>query len=93
MHADQPIHQDSPDIFVDFGLSFHIEAIGFGSVLLSLHVALDVGAVLTNVVDVGKRSFVNLVDVRDDVALYSLIVHGEFCLQADLGQFVPRSEA
>lgn len=77
MDADKPVHQDSPDILIDFSLTFHVEAIRLGGVLLTLHVALDVRTVLTYVVDVRQRCLIDLVDVGNDVALDPLVVHRE----------------
>ena len=54
----------------------------------ALHVALDVTAILTHMVDVGKRRLIYLVDVRNYIALNPLIVHGEFRLKPNFWQLV-----
>lgn len=83
MDADQPVNKDSPDIFVDFSLTLHVEAVWLGVMLLSLHIALDVSTVFAHVVDIRKRCLVDLVDVRNNIAFYPLVVHSEFRLKAN----------
>jgi len=93
MHANEPVNKNGAHIFIDLGLSLHVEAVGFCAGFLALHVSLDVGAVLGDMVDVGKRSFVELAHIGDDVALNSLVVHRKLRLQSDFGELVARSEA
>ena len=44
-------------------------------------------------VDVGKRGFVDLAHVSNDVALDTLVVHRKLRLKPDFGKLVARPEA
>ena len=52
VHADNPIYEDSPNVFIYIFLVAHVEAIRLSVLLCQLHMLLDVPAVQANVVNV-----------------------------------------
>lgn len=94
MDANDPVHQDGPDVLVDVALVTHVEAIRLGELLGQLHVLLDLPAVLADMVNVADGRLVDLADLRVDILLDPLLVVGKLSMGADdLGEFVTRAEA
>ena len=90
--ADDPVHQDGPDVLVDIALVTHIEAIRLGVLLSQLHVLLDLPAVQADMVDVADGRLVDLADLRVDILFDPLLIVGELGVGADdLGEFVARA--
>lgn len=91
-NADEPVNQDGPGILSDVPLLAHVEPVWLRGTLRLLHVLLDVSAVDAHMVNVTESGFVDFRDVLVDVILNALVVEILLRGEADLREFVPRSE-
>jgi hypothetical protein len=54
MNVDQPVNQNSADIFINLRLSLHVSRVWLSFTFYILHMLLNFSAVLTNMVDVSQ---------------------------------------
>ena len=88
MNVDQPVNQNSADIFINLRLSLHVSRVWLSLTFYILHMLLNFSAVLTNMVDVSQGGSVYFRNVLGNVTLNTLLVHCLFCAEADLWQLI-----
>lgn len=88
MNVDQPVNQNSADIFINLGLSLHVSRVGLGVTFYILHILLNISAVLTHMVDVSQGGSVYFGNVLGNVTLNTLLVHCLLGAEANLWQLI-----